>query len=260
MKGIIYKYTSPSNKSYIGQTIHEIKRKNQHKRSAFNPNDVAYFSPFHKAIRTYGWDSFSYEVLYTIIDNNPNVVKEALDKMEIYYIGLYDSFKSGYNCNIGGNSIKINKSHPCYNHKLDQNHAKKLKESTSKRVYQFDLNGNFIAEFNSTHEAAKSLNKESSASTIAKQCRSRKGSSLGYQWRYTKESPGKYIKPSTKNISRKKNTGRIKAVIQLKDNNIIARYISLMEAARCLNTNSGSLWHAIHRHIKHLGYYWQYDI
>ena len=41
MKGIIYKHTSPSGKSYIGQTIQENRRKSQHRRSAFNETDAA---------------------------------------------------------------------------------------------------------------------------------------------------------------------------------------------------------------------------
>ena len=88
MKGIIYKYTSPSGKCYIGQTIQENRRKSQHRRrSAFNETDAAYFHPFHVAIRKYGWDSFVYEVLYTVINDDEIFVRKELNKREIYYIG-----------------------------------------------------------------------------------------------------------------------------------------------------------------------------
>ena len=63
MKGIIYKYTSPSGKCYIGQTINEDRRKLQHKRAAFNENHKEYDKPFYRALRKYGWDSFEYEVV-----------------------------------------------------------------------------------------------------------------------------------------------------------------------------------------------------
>lgn len=56
MKGIIYKYTSPSGKCYIGQTINEDRRKLQHKRAAFNENHKEYDKPFYRALRKYGWD------------------------------------------------------------------------------------------------------------------------------------------------------------------------------------------------------------
>lgn len=49
MKGIIYKYTSPSGKCYIGQTINEDRRKLQHKRAAFNENHKEYDKPFYRA-------------------------------------------------------------------------------------------------------------------------------------------------------------------------------------------------------------------
>jgi hypothetical protein len=42
MVGIIYKYTSPSNKSYIGQTIHEHTRYMRHKRMEWD-------NKFHRA-------------------------------------------------------------------------------------------------------------------------------------------------------------------------------------------------------------------
>ena len=35
MKGIIYKYTSPSGKCYIGQTVNENKRRYEHRYKAY---------------------------------------------------------------------------------------------------------------------------------------------------------------------------------------------------------------------------------
>ena len=43
IEGIIYCYHSPSNKYYIGQTIHESKRKRQHIQLS-NTGDNAYFN------------------------------------------------------------------------------------------------------------------------------------------------------------------------------------------------------------------------
>lgn len=62
IEGIIYCYHSPSNKYYIGQTIHENKRKRQHTQLS-NTGDNAYF---HKAIRKYGMENFKYSVHNTI--------------------------------------------------------------------------------------------------------------------------------------------------------------------------------------------------
>ena len=60
MKGIIYKYTSPSNKVYIGQTTNEKKRK----RVFLNENNEDYAGlKINNARKKYGPKSFKYEVL-----------------------------------------------------------------------------------------------------------------------------------------------------------------------------------------------------
>lgn len=95
MKGIIYKYTSPSNKVYIGQTIHEHRRYMTHKRGDGD-------TKFYRAIRKYGFENFTYEVIFTIDNEDRKRVKEKLDFMERYYIRKYDSFNNGYNMTLGG--------------------------------------------------------------------------------------------------------------------------------------------------------------
>jgi group I intron endonuclease len=90
MKGIIYKITNKvNNKVYIGQTRYTLEfrwRQHQHKK------DNTYF---HNAIRKYGVDNFSIEILEECD------VKD-LNSREMFYIAKYDSFKNGYNLTIGG--------------------------------------------------------------------------------------------------------------------------------------------------------------
>ena len=95
MKGIIYKYTSPSNKVYIGQTIHEHRRYMTHKRAEGD-------SKFYRAIRKYGFENFTYDVIFIIYNEDRKRIKEKLDFMERYYIRKYDSFNNGYNMTLGG--------------------------------------------------------------------------------------------------------------------------------------------------------------
>ena len=57
--GIIYRYISPSGKSYVGYTTRPNHRKWQHKYNALSMNIKG---KFYNAIRKYGWDSFKYEV------------------------------------------------------------------------------------------------------------------------------------------------------------------------------------------------------
>ena len=60
----IYKITNKlNNKVYIGQSINIPKRFGEHKRNAFNKNTHTYYYPLYKAIRLYGIDNFTFEVL-----------------------------------------------------------------------------------------------------------------------------------------------------------------------------------------------------
>ena len=95
--GIIYCYTNLINgKKYIGQTINPKQRFNQHKSSAFNPKDIDYEAPLHRAFRKYGIENFKYEILAKA------ETIEELNKLEIYYISFYNTQEKGYNIESGG--------------------------------------------------------------------------------------------------------------------------------------------------------------
>lgn len=162
MIGIIYKYTSPNNKVYIGQTIQGDLRKQQHKQNANNENYIGYHLPFYNAIRKYGFDSFKYEILNSIEDESSEIIQSRLNELEIYYIGIYDSYNNGYNSTIGGQGISGSQHPSC------------------KKVIQYDLDGNFITIFESGALAAKSLNLKD-ASVILKCCNFKVKSSGGFQ-------------------------------------------------------------------------------
>lgn len=92
--GIIYKLTSPSNKSYIGQTIQELnERLNQHKSVAKNNCRL-----LHNAIMKYGFEQFRVEIL-------KECEPEELNDYEKHFIGLHDTLSpNGYNLTSGGDS------------------------------------------------------------------------------------------------------------------------------------------------------------
>ena len=104
IEGIIYCYHSPSNKYYIGQTIHESKRKRQHIQLS-NTGDNAYF---HKAIRKHGFENFKYSVLFHFSSLNKDRVKVVLNALEIYYINKYRrEGKTLYNTCQGGRVLSL---------------------------------------------------------------------------------------------------------------------------------------------------------
>ena len=91
-------------KWYIGQTIQlPEERKNQHIKSANNPNDKDYDALFHQKIRQYGINNFSFTILEEIEQ------REELDNRERYWIAYYKAFVrdgNGYNCTRGGQKRK----------------------------------------------------------------------------------------------------------------------------------------------------------
>ena len=93
----IYKITNLINgKSYIGQSTNIQKRFNAHRSVAFNPNDKNYGYPLYCAIRKYGIENFSFEVL-------EECDVSELNNKEIYYISKYNAHsKYGYNQDDGG--------------------------------------------------------------------------------------------------------------------------------------------------------------
>jgi hypothetical protein len=69
------------------------------------------------------------------------------------------------------------------NRKTDYKFLKKIHEKNKKPVLQFDLDNNFIQEFDSASSAAKSLGYDKSGN-ITNCCRDRCKSTLGYRWKY----------------------------------------------------------------------------
>lgn len=99
MEGIVYKYTSPSNKVYIGQTCRERGRRNDFQESGEYGG-----SRIDNARKKYGPRNFLYEVLFKITSDNQDLVKSKLNEMEQYFIKKYRSNEDefGYNMNDGG--------------------------------------------------------------------------------------------------------------------------------------------------------------
>lgn len=93
---IVYKATNKINgKVYIGITTHSL----EHRKKIHIRDSKRIDTYFYRAIRKYGKDNFTWEV----IDRAES--KEELSELEKYYIKLYDSFdnkEKGYNTTSGG--------------------------------------------------------------------------------------------------------------------------------------------------------------
>jgi group I intron endonuclease len=89
---LIYKYTSPSGKSYNGQTKDLKRRETQH----ISSNGCRAFS---NAINKYGFENFTREIL------EENLTLDVANIKEEYYISIHNTMvPNGYNLQSGGNN------------------------------------------------------------------------------------------------------------------------------------------------------------
>jgi group I intron endonuclease len=156
-----------NNKVYIGITKQDVKKRwgngYPYKRSP----------AFYNAIKKYGWNNFSHEVLYT------NLTKQQASDKEKELIKLYQSNnnKYGYNIESGGISgkeismetrkkLSINNGKYWLGKKLPESIKNKISETKkgtkygnaiikSRRVNQYDLNGKYIATYDTMTLASK---------------------------------------------------------------------------------------------------------
>lgn len=101
INGVIYRYVSPNGKSYVGQTTDEHKRK-----LCFNNKKYYSGSRLDNAIKKYGAENFTYEVLYR---NEYLTIEEAIEDLNLKeqeYIEKFDSYNNGYNMTVGGEGVR----------------------------------------------------------------------------------------------------------------------------------------------------------
>lgn len=193
----VYKHTSPLGKVYIGIT----KRKPEYrwnKGKGYRKDQLL----FYRAIKKYGWDNFTHEILYTRLSE-----KDAKN-IEISLIRQYKSLGMSYNITDGGDGgrglhnkrkkmsdetkLKMSKSrkgllagnkNPMYGrHETNPAYGKFGKEHpASKKVYQYDLLGNFIKEWDCLSDVQRHLN--ILVTHITACCNGRQKTAGGYIWK-----------------------------------------------------------------------------
>jgi len=154
-RGVIYKYTFPNGKVYIGQTKNPRSRMAQHLSEKTGARNVAFWRAYKK------FGQYTYDEIEIIEETTAEALRDKLNFLEQLYIEQYQSTNPnhGYNLTSGGNVFVVNEE--------GRKHMSDAR--TDKRpVLQYDLNGNFIAEYESTIAAAKSIG--TSAGSIRSCC------------------------------------------------------------------------------------------
>lgn len=211
--GIIYKATNTiTDMVYIGATTKSLEeRKDDHTQKA----NTAAGGYFQEAIGTYGLEVFVWEQITTASDN------DDLARKEIYYIQTFNAIQNGYNRDRGGGFNKTVYRYDLGGNYLDSypdlssaaaivgsttkaisqtclgpnkpyrgfiwsyNQSERLNrefDSRKKRVFQYDLKGSIVAEFESASEASRQTGV--SKVCITRCCRGERSQSGGFRWEY----------------------------------------------------------------------------
>lgn len=266
--GAIYKITNKkNNKCYIGKTEGDpIFRWQTH---VYNSKYFQYH--LYKAMRLYGLECFTFEILEQDI-NNP----QFLNEREKYWIQYYDSYKNGYNETEGGDGV-------CkYNY---ENIVEKYKECNSlsetaiffncseatvrralkganlytnqnnklfaKPVQQFHLSKDeLLNTFESLNQAAKAVNGH--PNEIRQACVKNISQAYGFRWKFVDDNE----ELATAHLKTKKV-----AKIDIKTDEILEIYDSIAEAAKANSCDASSISKVCKgiRQTCH-GYKWQFTI
>lgn len=208
----IYKWTSPSGKSYVGQAVDLARRKKEFLTNPFNYTYTSENSAIDRARRKYNdFRKWQYEILeYCTIDE--------LNKKEIEYIANLNTTNSkiGYNSTKGGDGAKgvawgspkqiewavklkelmKGENNPNYGKHHTEEAKQKMREARlgthpsietlkkiSKPVNQYTMDGTFIRTWIGAKQVTKELGINNGS--IGKVCQGKKKSAGGYIWRYS---------------------------------------------------------------------------
>lgn len=241
----IYKITSKTTgKIYVGQSINIKKRFYEHTYQAFNRNELGYNSILHQAMRKYGAEDFSFEII-------EECSVDQLDEREKYWIKELNTLSpNGYNILAGGQIKraeillckecgkpidKSSKSGLCRSCWVS---SQRQRRPTKEELYSLlkENNGNFSAVGRQYGVCCNAVRK----------------------WCKQYELP--FHSPEYKEKQEKKSTKR--SVYQLNKNTleIIAKYDSINDAARAVGkTKGGHITEVCQGKLQSaFGYKWRY--
>jgi group I intron endonuclease len=181
-------------KEYIGQTTQDDfqVRLNGHVSDVNNGRR----RHLYNAIRKYGWDQFTIEILYSFPKEGN--WKERLDELEIQEIARRGTLAPhGYNNETGGNKNKVlhedtkelmsevrsGERHAMFGKHHTEEARELLKDANVKAVQQWSKDGKeLLRTFESVEEAARESGAD--GSHVAKVCRGERKTAGGFHWKF----------------------------------------------------------------------------
>lgn len=167
----IYSITNQlNNKKYIGLSTNIIRRWNDHKYSLNKNNHENKY--LQNSWNKYGKDNFEFEIIHELEEKDIKLLSE----LEIQFIQKEKTNIREYGYNIcEGGEINI----------ISKEILKAKSEKYSKRVAQFDTDGNFIQVYLNARDVGKIY--EIDSSSIYQCCRNKINSSYGYTWSFVEK-------------------------------------------------------------------------
>lgn len=269
----IYMYINKiNNKKYIGQCQVLERRIREHLNAATNKNNSSYNSPFHKALRKYGQDSFDIIIL------KKDIKTQCLkDLWEYYYIEKYNTFvntENGYNVaegGFGGNKFKgkTKDEMDAIKEKMRSSSTGKLhKEETKRKISKANKGRKF------TEEHKNKLRTPKSEETKRKLSEAKKGKNnpmYGRQrpelsetmkgennWMYGKHHTEESKKKMSDKLRGEKSFKRIKQYDL--DGNLIKIWDNVVEIEKELGIKRSNIYSCCKKVYKTCrGYIWEFE-
>lgn len=201
----VYIHTSPSEKTYIGITCQDVQNrwKNGRRYLEKNKNGKYAHPAFANAINKYSWKVFKHEVRFK------NLTEKDAKMIEVDLIYYFKKIGKSYNISDGGDGFlgkvlteehkqilreaNLGKKHKEESKILMSLHMKGREpwnkgktwsdehiKKVSRHVLQYDLDGNFIREWDTAKEAMGQMN----APKVREVCSGARKSSGGYIWKW----------------------------------------------------------------------------
>lgn len=239
MNYIVYKHTSPSGKVYIGITKNKPEYRWNHGRG-YKEKDQPLF---HRAIKKYGWDNITHEILYR------GLSERDAKNIEISLIRIYKKLDMSYNITDGGDGFKgivhskgrkmsletrkkmsISRKglfkgtkNPMYGrHETNPAYGKfGVEHPASKKVYQYSIDGEFIKKWDCISDVQRELG--IIVTHITACCNGRQKTAGGYIWvrqfdarlaldreklAFDKDKTGKELDIKRRALKKKSNTSK----------------------------------------------------
>ena len=202
--GYIYLITNQiNNKKYVGKTTKSIKERwEEHLKDS--KKEKCEIRPLYRAIRKYGIENFTIEEI-----EKCNII--SLSEKEQYWIKYYNTYEDGYNATLGGDGSILLDYDEIIKVYLTTHNASEVarvlgcckdsvykilkandipiysagdvtKIKTSKRVAQYDKNGNFIKEYPSYSDAELAMG--NTQRHICDVANGKRKSAYGFIWRW----------------------------------------------------------------------------